>query len=187
MIRIAVLSDLHVEKGPWHPPAFEADLVLLAGDIGWGPEGVRWAADHLGGRLAVYVAGNREYWHHTPGTDPLANLASAAARVPNLHFLQDQTAHFTLKGRTVRILGATLWTDYALEGDVPDAMSKAQAQMPDYRHGHGRSGEILTAAQVQAVAQKYLIDDALTVAVLDPQPLAGAKPAAASKGAAHAQ
>ncbi len=47
--------------------------------------------------------------------------------------------------------------------------------------------QAVTAAQVQAVAQKYLIDDALTVAVLDPQPLAGAKPAAASKGAAHAQ
>ena len=38
-------------------------------------------------------------------------------------------------------------------------------------------GEV-TAEQVQAVAKKYLIDDALTVAVLDPQPLAGRKPAA---------
>jgi zinc protease len=36
----------------------------------------------------------------------------------------------------------------------------------------------VTAAQVQAVAKKYLVDDSLTVAVLDPQPLDGGKPAA---------
>jgi zinc protease len=29
---------------------------------------------------------------------------------------------------------------------------------------------------VQAVAKKYLVDDSLTVAVLDPQPLDGRKP-----------
>ncbi|MHB8166063.1 MAG: M16 family metallopeptidase, partial [Sulfuricella sp.] len=34
----------------------------------------------------------------------------------------------------------------------------------------------VTAAQVQDVARKYLIDDHLTVAVLDPQPLDGVKP-----------
>jgi zinc protease len=35
----------------------------------------------------------------------------------------------------------------------------------------------VTAAQVQAVARKYLVDDNLTLAVLDPQPMAGRKPA----------
>jgi len=34
----------------------------------------------------------------------------------------------------------------------------------------------VTSAQVQAVARKYLVDDNLTVAVLDPQPTAGRKP-----------
>ena len=42
----------------------------------------------------------------------------------------------------------------------------------------------VTAAQVQEVAKKYLVDDSLTVAVLDPQPLAGRKPAAAPKDCA---
>ena len=35
----------------------------------------------------------------------------------------------------------------------------------------------VTPEQVQAVAKKYLVDDSLTVAVLDPQPLEGRKPA----------
>jgi zinc protease len=34
----------------------------------------------------------------------------------------------------------------------------------------------VTSAQVQAVARKYLVDDNLTVAVLDPQPMAARKP-----------
>ena len=45
----------------------------------------------------------------------------------------------------------------------------------------------VTAAQVQEVARKYLIDDSLTVAVLDPQPLDGRKPAATPQGLRHAQ
>jgi zinc protease len=40
-----------------------------------------------------------------------------------------------------------------------------------------RKLQAVTPEQVQAVAKKYLVDDALTVAVLDPQPLAGRKPA----------
>jgi zinc protease len=35
----------------------------------------------------------------------------------------------------------------------------------------------VTPEQVQAVAKKYLVDDSLTIAVLDPQPLEGRKPA----------
>ncbi|MBL8492245.1 MAG: insulinase family protein, partial [Rhodocyclaceae bacterium] len=34
----------------------------------------------------------------------------------------------------------------------------------------------VTAEEVQAVARKYFLDDALTVAVLEPQPVDGAKP-----------
>ena len=45
----------------------------------------------------------------------------------------------------------------------------------------------VTAEQVRAVAQKYLIDDALTVAYLDPQPVGPRKPAAPAAGVRHAQ
>jgi len=44
----------------------------------------------------------------------------------------------------------------------------------------------VTAAQVQEVAGRYLVDDSLTIAVLDPQPLAG-KPDATAQGPTHAQ
>ena len=44
----------------------------------------------------------------------------------------------------------------------------------------------VTAKQVQEVAQKYLVDDHLTVAVLDPQPLDGVKPVKHVAGGRHA-
>lgn len=45
----------------------------------------------------------------------------------------------------------------------------------------------VTPAQVQEVARKYFGDDELTIAYLDPQPLAGRKPAAPPRGLRHAQ
>ncbi len=45
----------------------------------------------------------------------------------------------------------------------------------------------VTAAQVREVAQKYLIDDALTVAYLDPQPVAPRPKVAPAAGRHHAQ
>lgn len=45
----------------------------------------------------------------------------------------------------------------------------------------------VTAAQVQEVARKYFKDDTLTVAVLDPQPLAEKKPAPRVPGVRHAE
>jgi len=43
----------------------------------------------------------------------------------------------------------------------------------------------VTAGQVQEAARKYLVDDHLTVAVLDPQPLDGVKPAKPAMGGRH--
>jgi zinc protease len=45
----------------------------------------------------------------------------------------------------------------------------------------------VTADQVREVARKYLIDDALTVAYLDPQPVTNKKPAAPPPGLRHVQ
>jgi zinc protease len=43
----------------------------------------------------------------------------------------------------------------------------------------------VTAEQVQEVAKRYFVDDALTVAVLDPQPLSGSRPPAPPSGLRH--
>jgi zinc protease len=47
--------------------------------------------------------------------------------------------------------------------------------------------QAVTADQVRAVAKKYLVDDRLTVAVLDPQPLEEARPARPPEGLRHGE
>ena len=148
MTRLAVLSDLHVEKAGWNPPPLDdADLVVLAGDVGWGLTGIAWIAAHLAGRPVVLVAGNREHWHHPPGTDPIAALRHAAAEVPGLRLLQDD--RLDIAG--VTLLGCTLWTDFAGgEMDAAAVMEQAGGSMPDYRLGQGPDGTALSPAQVLA-------------------------------------
>ena len=150
MIRLAVLSDLHVEKGDYHPPVLDCDLIILAGDVGWGLDGVRWIERNLAGRPMIYVAGNREYWHHPEGVDPLAELRREAALVPGLAFLHNQTVVRRIAGASLRVLGATLWTDFSLDGDAEATMATAAAGMPDYRNGRSDKGGVLTPADVAA-------------------------------------
>jgi predicted phosphohydrolase len=149
MIRLAILSDLHVEKGEWTPPPLDCDLVVLAGDIGWGAEGIAWIERHLAGRRMVMVAGNREYWHHPEGRSPITELQSLAAAVPGLTLLQNQAVILDMNGRRLRLLGTTLWTDYSLDGDAAATMAKAGETMPDYRNGSDASGKRLTPDAVR--------------------------------------
>src|SRR3989304_8430945 len=43
LVRLRILSDLHLEIWPIELPPADADLVILAGDIANGAEGIEWA------------------------------------------------------------------------------------------------------------------------------------------------
>lgn len=138
-VKIRVLSDLHLEFQDWNPPAVEADILVLAGDIHSGTRGIEWARRQFPLLPILYVPGNHEFY----GRDLEATLSD----------LQKTGRRFgvdVLQGRGVaiggvRFLGATLWTDFALHGaDAPAlrrAMSDAKYGMNDFRiirHGaHG--------------------------------------------------
>jgi hypothetical protein len=42
-MKLQILSDLHIEFESFHPPATDADMVILAGDIHIGKRGIDWA------------------------------------------------------------------------------------------------------------------------------------------------
>ena len=125
-MRIRLLSDLHLEFADWTPPAVAADVVVLAGDIHTRGRGVAWAARHFDGPV-IYVPGNHEYYgtsiHH--GLEVLRRQA----RGTQVHVLD--TDAVTIDG--VRFLGATLWTDYRLTGNLDTAAADAWIGMNDYR------------------------------------------------------
>ncbi len=127
-MRIRVLSDLHLEAWPFDPPAADADVVVLAGDIHNGPAGVAWAVARFDAPV-LYVAGNHEPYDgefHATQT-----ALRDAARGTRVRFLDcDETV---LDG--VRFLGCTLWTDFALWGEVgrSRALGKYAGWLVDYR------------------------------------------------------
>ncbi|MDD1507716.1 metallophosphoesterase [Pseudomonas sp. CNPSo 3701] len=125
-MRILIYSDLHLEFGVgFEPPHCDADIAVLAGDIGKGVKAVGWANDAFKCH-AVFVAGNHEFYSgHIDRTWEKMQVAAA----PHLHLLENQA--FVWEG--VRFLGTTAWTDFALSGDPLTAAHVAQSEMNDYK------------------------------------------------------
>jgi predicted phosphodiesterase len=153
-MRILYMSDLHLERDrlfwprrrrpPGHPRAGpllartpKPDLIVLAGDIGAGLRGVDYA-DRLAGYVqapVILVAGNHEFYRHDIARLLPALRAAAARTAGRVTLLENDTASLTIAGRTLHILGCTLWTDYALDGEAAAAaaMEFALHNLNDHR------------------------------------------------------
>jgi predicted phosphodiesterase len=118
-MKLHILSDLHTEFAEFDPPETDADIVVLAGDIGVGKAGIEWAARQFRESPVIYLPGNHEYYHHDVGiTDDLKACAPA-----NIHVLDNDT--YEIDG--VRFLGTTLWTDFRLYGEGEAWFSRQRA------------------------------------------------------------
>ena len=126
-MRLHILSDLHLEFEPFTPPKVEADAVVLAGDIHTGRNGLKWALQTFPDRPVIYVLGNHEFYGQKLQklTEELREMAGGT----NIHLLENDS--FCLAD--VVFLGATLWTDFALNGNPVVAEVAAQTGMNDYR------------------------------------------------------
>ncbi|MFS0851733.1 metallophosphoesterase [Novosphingobium panipatense] len=133
-MKLWILSDLHVEQSRWdlpNPPP-DHDVLIAAGDI-HSPltEGVRWLAARAGGKPVIYVPGNHEWYTTYRRRFTIEDEATRAASVAADTLVQlmiDRTV--VIAG--VRIIGATLWTNFSLDGDIEAAMAFAGDQMNDY-------------------------------------------------------
>jgi len=114
-----------------------ADLVVLAGDIGRmrsrrDVSTLRYAeqaAAYLG-CPALVVPGNHEYYR---GSFDDEREALLAARVAGVTVLDRGEARYPCGPASLRILGATLWTDYAVLGDPEQGMRDAEQAIEDHR------------------------------------------------------
>lgn len=126
-MRIRIYSDIHLEHAPFAPPANDADVVVLAGDIANGVAGIEWAKKAF--RTPVlYLAGNHEYYEGEFESVQAAMRAAAGGAVELL-----DCTWTVIDG--VRFLGCTLWTDYSLapESERPGAIEDARKLNPDYQ------------------------------------------------------
>ena len=130
-MKVQILSDLHVEFGnQLPPPAQGADVIVLAGDIApYRPGVLKMVGETYSGRRVLYVPGNHEFYGGD--IDAVSGAMARDCATVGLEFL-DRRA-LTIDG--VRFIGATLWTDFALDGSaaVVAAQQTARQGMPDFR------------------------------------------------------
>jgi HipA-like C-terminal domain/Calcineurin-like phosphoesterase superfamily domain len=133
-VRLWILSDLHIESCTWDlpEPRPDYDVLIAAGDILTpASRGVEWLAERANGKPVIYVPGNHEWYAPRRAfsvQDEAPRAREMAAR---------QGVHFLMRGSVtigdVRFLGTTLWTDYAIQGDVGKGMAMAQRYLNDHR------------------------------------------------------
>jgi predicted MPP superfamily phosphohydrolase len=153
-VRILYFSDVHIEirerdaSSPWSvklplgygpdlsPFARAVDLLVLAGDIGRVHSArnvssltyAEQAADFLGCPV-ILVPGNHEYYRGSFDEDRAALLMAERAGVAVLDRSETVIMHGAAR---LRVLGATLWTDYAATEDRDAAMSAAERELHDH-------------------------------------------------------
>jgi predicted phosphodiesterase len=153
-MQLHILSDLHLEFQDWRPPSTDADVIVLAGDIHVGTDGLSWGRTNFPDSPIVYVVGNHEFY----GSEMQSALVELrrAARSHDVHLLDAEAV--IIDG--VRFLGATLWTDFELYGSEPRtvarAMAVAEQAMVDYRLIRCRESGMLTANDTRQIHQQQV-------------------------------
>ncbi|WP_095204733.1 metallophosphoesterase [Mesorhizobium carmichaelinearum] len=131
-MKIWVLSDLHLEFADLRQPLTipDADVCVVAGDLCRAPaNGVHWLAKHVAHAMpCVYVAGNHEFYKGSI-REGLEDGRHTAAGFPGVHFFENEAV--IMNG--VRFIGATLWTDYRIQGHQELAMFHARERMNDHQ------------------------------------------------------
>ena len=133
-MKLWIISDLHLEFGyPFNQlPPPDADVMVCAGDLLTRGivASIEWLAANIPSSMpVVFTAGNHEYY----GASVLESIRDARLmrdRYPNIHFLENEAVEIG----DVKFVGATLWTDFRLNGGDPElAMAAAQSGMNDYK------------------------------------------------------
>ncbi|MFD2054200.1 metallophosphoesterase [Mesorhizobium calcicola] len=138
-MRLWVFSDLHLEFELFSRPLCrrdfpEAEVCVVAGDVLNGvANSVHWLAANVAPTMPViFVPGNHEYYNSSV-LEGLEWGRFAADQHADVHLLSDDAV--VIDG--VRFLGATLWTDYALDGRERSerawAMANAEGRLNDHK------------------------------------------------------
>lgn len=131
---LLVYSDLHIDVEPFEIPKDTldcADVVILAGDIGFAEKTIQWIKNNIINKPVLWVFGNHEFygghWERTPRKVKKLLIGDDYIQV-----LDNSTA--VLNG--VRFIGTTLWTDCKIrEDEIPTSavMKEMAFRMRDYK------------------------------------------------------
>lgn len=167
-MKILLLSDLHSEftKNEHPTPQVDCDVIVLAGDIGVGLNGIKLAnrwQEELNVPIVI-INGNHEYYGNSPfswisGINLFHEMRIRQRNIcnKNVHFLENSS--IVIDG--VRFLGCTLWTDFRTDKNLTQEQEMYQAKqfLNDYRVCYYESGKLLTpqnTLEMHKISKKWL-------------------------------
>ena len=159
MPKIHALSDIHDDAsrqhvGNWRIPATDADVIVVAGDIAGrlATQGRDWLEAQVQrlGKPIVAVAGNHDF-----------RKVSLDREIDRFHDRQRGSDVWLLGGDIatcatvagIRFVGNTLWTDYAISGDVDAGMrahERGSRDIGKILSGTGRVRPLATTEDILA-------------------------------------
>ncbi len=152
IVKLQILSDLHLEMSPCEIPGL-GEIIVLAGDVHSGIAGIEWAKEKFADIPVVYIAGNHEFYGHL--FPDLIDDLYIASKGSNVNYLENGV----LFKNGIRFLGATLWTDFTLMGNSRRDISIAKAKqgVNDFRGSIKKgSGVLLHPSDVSEVYNRSL-------------------------------
>lgn len=161
-MRLALVSDLHLEHQAWSLDPGDADVVVAAGDIFEGASGnpVLWLARQVEDRPVVFVPGNHDFYGLR--FDEAWKKWKAAARGSTVHVLDNREV--VLGG--VRFLGTPLWSglDAFNPADPVLLPPILKHRIADFSWIFAEGGKPWTPARMMAehVRAREFLDAALT-------------------------
>lgn len=126
-VKILLLSDLHLSMHPLPLPQVDADIVVLAGDLGRPAAALGWARQFV--QPTLFVAGNHEFYGSDLDT-AMAQLREGT-RGTRIRVLECEAWHCD----GTRFLGCTLWSDHRLNTDPLErerGLQQALASVRDF-------------------------------------------------------
>lgn len=148
-IKFQLASDLHLEflerdfpDARMIDPAPGADLLVLAGDIHHGAKAVEAFKDWP--VPVILLAGNHEFYGLAWEQARIDIKRAAEATNGNVTFLDNDSVVIDIPGKPkTRFLGATMWTDFRIEGFRQSAAKAAVARaLNDYHLIRTQSGTL---------------------------------------------
>lgn len=142
-LKIGIVSDLHTEFwdkrhfragglcGRVYETLKDADLILMAGDIGNGAEAIEFVKMIFTNMPVCFVLGNHEFYQNDYH-ETLAAIRQAAAG-SNVVVLDKDEYRGMISDHPVRVLGTTLWTDFALHGTPDLSILDGKRSLNDFK------------------------------------------------------
>jgi predicted phosphodiesterase len=158
---IQLLSDLHIEFAGINIPKTNADVIVLAGDIGVGfVEEITFCKDlaQEHSKPIVFILGNHSFYQGGNIDEIRTDWLDSNASDFGVHFLDDDV---TFTHDNVTFIGGILWTDF--NGYNKQDMENAKWCLNDYHgvHMNGPDGSVIPFVPERSVDEHYNTKNAI--------------------------